>query len=385
MAAYPHHIPPMLKEDLASGKVIPIVGAGFSKNAILPAGKSMPDWHELAQGAASYFEMKPSGTDALSILSDIEHKYGQTHLVGKLAELLHIFEAKPGPAHHAFCKAFFGKQILTTNFDFLLEHAFLLDGYPLYSINSKDSLAFSSIMPDNCTRLFKLHGDFQQPENLVITEQSYDTFFESNPGLVTYVSNLFIQNTLILIGYSFDDYDIRSLYQIIKKQQGLFNRKAYCVLVDAGEDEIRRFENRNISVIHLPGSKSDYSQILEQFFCEISSYLTSKKNQQPSAKYKFALTIAHADTEEVIIIPKELFIVGSCAQCDYAIKGNALVSTRHAAIAVDFETSEAFIYDLNSTNGTYLNNIPITGKQRLKDGAVFAVANQQITFHILSS
>ena len=77
---------------------------------------------------------------------------------------------------------------------------------------------------------------------MVITEFDYDTYVEKNKILSTYISNLFITKTLLLIGYSFDDSDIRTLWQIIGSRLGKLSTPAYVVLVDASPIEIARFE-----------------------------------------------------------------------------------------------------------------------------------------------
>src|SRR5699024_5745043 len=119
------------------------------------------------------------------------------------------------------------------------------------------------------TKLIKLHGDFNHPERMVITEYDYDTYVDKNKILSTYISNLFITKTLLLIGYSFDDSDIRTLWQIIGSRLGKLSTPAYVVLVDASPIEIARFERRNIKVINLPGDKANYPDILDEFFSEI--------------------------------------------------------------------------------------------------------------------
>ena len=70
------------------------------------------------------------------------------------------------------------------------------------------------------TKLIKLHGDFNHPERMLITENDYDTFIEKNKILSTYISNLFITTTLLLVGYSFEDSDIRILWKIIGSRLG---------------------------------------------------------------------------------------------------------------------------------------------------------------------
>lgn len=94
------------------------------------------------------------------------------------------------------------------------------------------------------------------------------------------ISNLFITKTLLLIGYSFDDSDIRTLWQIIGSRLGKLNTPAYVVLVDASPIEIARFERRNIKVINLPGDKANYPDILDEFFSEIKQVIDEKLPEQ---------------------------------------------------------------------------------------------------------
>ena len=102
----------------------------------------------------------------------------------------------------------------------------------------------------------------------------------SNKILSTYISNLFITKTLLLLGYSFDDSDIRTLWQIIGSRLGKLSTPAYVVLVDASPIEIVRFERRNIKVINIHGNKVDYPEILAEFFDEIKEMIDEKIPEQ---------------------------------------------------------------------------------------------------------
>ena len=43
------HVPQPLLGNIVSGKCIPIIGASFSKNAIISSEKKMPNWFELGE------------------------------------------------------------------------------------------------------------------------------------------------------------------------------------------------------------------------------------------------------------------------------------------------------------------------------------------------
>lgn len=274
MSQYLQYIPKTLREDFINNNVIPIVGAGFSKNATIPSGITMPDWNQLGQLVASYI-MDYEYTNPLDALSIFESEYSRIKLIELLSKELHIHEIQPSPTYMAFCDIFYD-TICTTNFDFLLDEALQLSKRPVSIIVSEEKL---SINMKDSTKLIKLHGDFNHPNNMIITEKDYDLFLDNNKLLATYISNLFITKTLFLVGYSFDDNDTRNLWQIINSRLGSLKKLAYCVMVDANRTEIARFERRNIRVINLPGKKEHYPDILKDFFIEIKELITQNSTQ----------------------------------------------------------------------------------------------------------
>lgn len=271
MIKYLKETPKTLQEDFVENKVVPYVGAGFSKNAILPHGLSMLDWNELGRQIAEYIP-DYEYTNAIDALSLFESNFSRVRLIELLAKKLYINELKPGETHRSFCNLFFD-TICTTNFDFLLEHTLQETKRPHSIIVSEDRLPIDAYEK---TKLIKLHGDFNHPERMVITEQDYDSYLEKNKIMATYISNLFITKTLFLVGYSFEDTDIRGLWQIINSRLGQLHRPAYAVMVDANPIEVSRFERRNIKVINLKGNKADYQLILNQFFIELKGMIDAK-------------------------------------------------------------------------------------------------------------
>lgn len=272
---YLKYIPKTLQEDFIDNRVIPFVGAGFSKNAITPEGASILDWEGLGKKVATYIP-NYTYTNAIDALSLFESEFSRTKLIELLARELYVNDLKPGKTHRTFCNLYFD-TICTTNFDFLIEQTLNENHISFSMVVSEERLPIST---HERTKLIKLHGDFNHPERMVITEYDYDTYVDKNKILSTYISNLFITKTLLLIGYSFDDSDIRTLWQIIGSRLGKLNTPAYVVLVDASPIEIARFERRNIKVINLPGDKANYPDILDEFFSEIKQVIDEKLPEQ---------------------------------------------------------------------------------------------------------
>ena len=268
-------IPKPLLNDFVTGRVIPFVGAGFSKNADIPAGLSMPDWNELGKLAADEIHDYNYDNNAIDALSYYEDLYSRAKLVELLMKGLHFGKIQPGATYKAFCDLFTG-TICTTNFDSLIEDSMTLLHRPVSVVVTKDRLTIGS---DDESKIVKLHGDFNHPDKMVITEHDYDIYLEKNPIFATYIANLFITNTMILIGYSLDDYDFRSIWQIINSRLGGMAQPAYCITVGASSEKIAKYKRRNIRVINLEGESQQYRTILHDLFVELKDYIDCEKDK----------------------------------------------------------------------------------------------------------
>lgn len=260
-------------EDLVKGRVLPIIGAGFSRNAQIPKGKSIPLWDELGK---TFSELIPdyNYNGAIDAISAFEHEYGRTKMIEKLSDLLLAGQIKPGNTHKTFCNLPF-QAVATTNFDFLLEEGYTLVSRYCRPIIEEDQLAISNGSTKDIA-LFKIHGDLHHPKRIVATEEDYDGFLNRYPIISTFLANLFISKTIFFIGYSLDDPDMRQVYQLIKDRLGDLKRQAYTLRIDSSPQEITRFERRHVKVINIPKGESTYNQVLEDVFEELRDYWTKE-------------------------------------------------------------------------------------------------------------
>lgn len=265
---YIEHFPKPLLADLVAGRWLPIVGAGLSRNAVIPPGKEMPLWNGLGEIIASELQ-DYSYSNPVDAISAFEHEYGRPKLIEKLTEILLIEESRPGEVHGAFCAIPFD-LVCTTNFDFLLERQYELTPRSCTPLIDEDQLSIG--LRDTGVALLKLHGDLRHPNRLVATEKDYDRFLDQFPLLATFVSNLLITRTAVLIGYSLDDPDFRQLWQVVNERLGRSRRVAYVISIGAKPADIARFERRGVKVINLPGTRNKYGQILMSAFGELRDY-----------------------------------------------------------------------------------------------------------------
>jgi hypothetical protein len=284
LSKYIQHFPKPLLDDLIAGRWLPFVGAGFSKNAVLPKGKSIPLWGELGESLSSELE-DYSPTNTLDAISAYEHEFGRPKLIERISELLLVHEANPGDAHRAFCSIPFD-LVCTTNFDFLLEQQYEQLRRRPTPLIEEDQLSIN--FRDTGLALLKLHGDLHHPTRMVVSEADYEGFLNRYPLLATFLANLLITRTAVFVGYSLDDPDFRHVWRVVGDRLGRSRRTAYALGVGVGSTDIARFARRGVRVISLPGSKSRYTEIFASAFSELGDYWRDKvipasqiKEEQP--------------------------------------------------------------------------------------------------------
>ena len=292
MAKYIDRFPKPFLEDIVHGRCVPFVGAGFSKNANYPAGKTMPLWDDLGKALAGTIE-EYEYASAIDALSAYEHEYSRPKLIEALHELLLVDSAQVGDTHRAFCDLPFGLCV-TTNFEFLLEKGY--DSVDRYCrpIVDEDQLSIDSTTAE--IKLLKFHGDLHHPNRMIATENDYDSFLDKYPMLATYLANLLIVKTAFFIGYSLEDPDFRNIWQLVGNRLGKLRRQAYTVLVSASNPTIARFERRGVKVINLPGRPENYQQILADAFRELKEYWSETLLEQS--------TTTEDDALAQLVIPK---------------------------------------------------------------------------------
>jgi hypothetical protein len=279
MSGLLENVPKALLDDIIENRCLPIVGAGFSRNATIPGDNTMPLWEDLGRLFAD--ELGPSYpySNPTDVISAYEHAYGRPKLIERLRGHLHVLEARPGQVHRAFCETPFD-IVCTTNFDRLLETAYQASNRYCHAIMKDNQLSTVSGSPNqsglgHATTLLKVHGDEQHPESVVITEKDYDSYLVEHPLLSTFLSNLLITKTALFVGYSVDDPDFRQIWQVVKNRLGNLSRRAYAIEVSCSDYRRQRFERRGINVVDL--SAKSYSAALEELFRQLAEYWISAR------------------------------------------------------------------------------------------------------------
>lgn len=258
-------VPVELKRLYRQGRLIPFIGAGVSQSVEwekdgLPK-RGLP-WQELVNGALKMlgFEdpdlLRVRGTD-LQILEYFRiKKNGLAPLTNWLyAEMEAPDEAlKASKIHRRLAELTECEIYYTTNFDDFLERSFNLYGR---SCNVVAIEAHMGTKKDVC-EIVKFHGDFNQPERMVLSESDYEQRLSFTSPMDLRLRSDMLGRAMLFIGYSFRDPNVAYLFSLVNKQlhelpSSMTGHRAYILVSDPSDFEYQLFKARNIQVISVDG------------------------------------------------------------------------------------------------------------------------------------
>jgi hypothetical protein len=204
-----------LAARLAKGQVIPFVGAGVSMALGLPSyaalirelgdhvGFDGPIFEGLGDylTLAEYYHLEKSGLLEL-----------QRHLQAKWKKSQK--DVLASPVHRALVKLGC-KLIYTTNFDGFIEQAHRGLNQRYRTIRSAKDMVD---LHDDRVHIVKLHGDLSSPSTMVFTETSYFERLSFEAPLDVKLRADALGKSLLFIGYSLSDINIRYLLFRLQRQ-----------------------------------------------------------------------------------------------------------------------------------------------------------------------
>ena len=214
-----------LAEELEKGKLVVFVGAGVSKNS------GLPEWKELIKDYADYKGIdKFTSKQFLTIPEEVFERYGSLKYY-EIAEKRFLGKYFPNSVHRILKKMNL-TYIITTNYDTLIE-----DEIKNLQVVSKDEdLPYTS----SNKMLIKMHGDFKN-KNIVLKKSDYDNYEKNFQLISTLIKGLFTTNTILFIGYSYNDTNVQQIMNWIKEILKEETRKAF--LVEFTEKDYKEEEN----------------------------------------------------------------------------------------------------------------------------------------------
>ncbi len=124
----------------------------------------------------------------------------------------------------------------TTNFDTLIEDALKEVREQRDVMKTNDSFITAEERRDNV--VYKLHGDINEPNAIVILQDDYNNYPKTHCNFITALENELATNTMLFLGYSFNDPDINNIRQIVKLKTSSSQTHFFILKKETKENEL---------------------------------------------------------------------------------------------------------------------------------------------------
>ncbi|MET3473715.1 hypothetical protein ABIC78_004270 [Novosphingobium sp. 1529] len=226
-----------------------LVGAGLSREATLASADTPPPplWFDLAQAmSAQLYPANPALApwDPLRLAEEYRSYFGQSALDAFVRENVRDVAWQPGARHDALV-ALPWSDILTTNYDTLLERAARNSDRAYDPVRTEAEIAFSK-----APRIVKLHGSVGATDHFVIAEEDYRTYPTRHAAFVNLARQCFVENELCLLGFSGDDPNFLAWAGWVRDHLGSAARRIFLAgALNLSPAKRKYLEARNIAPI----------------------------------------------------------------------------------------------------------------------------------------
>ncbi len=229
-----------LIERIRKEEVTLFIGSGFS----LKAGGPKSD--VLVESILSHMKDDEKnnllGHQLDYVAEEYEQLYGRDCLLDIIEEQMN-FKRKDMTDHEHLPLIPHFHKIITTNYDTLLEDAYGPNNcYVVRNTNDCVNL------PSDKTQIFKIHGDFVERDNIIITKNDYTSFFthKRNSLLWDLIQTELLTKDILFIGYSLEDSNIFEIIKKLKIETNGKTRKFYLIAPGLKKYKIERLAKTNV-------------------------------------------------------------------------------------------------------------------------------------------
>ena len=279
-----------------------MVGAGFSRSAAISGdvNKRLPLWPHLSAILAAELDADTK-SEPLRLAQEYCAHFGKQALHDLVKKEVNDNAWTSGALHSSLLRLPWS-EVLTTNWDTLLERASSSVYQPIYSVVCRQEELASTRSP----RIVKLHGTIDITADLVFTQEDYRKYPQHHAAFVNFARQVFIENELCLLGFSGDDPNFLQWAGGVRDQLETSSRRMYLVgalnLTAAKRNYLEAFNVAPIDLGHLVAEYDDpdvkHARAAELFLQELENLKPKPRWELlPTRLYRTTLTSEEIDAK----------------------------------------------------------------------------------------
>jgi len=245
-------IPKSLLDEIRRGRVALFLGSGASKGAKNKKGEEPPVGNDLARMIYGKFLEGDYDNESLSYVSEIA--ISEKKLSEVQDYIKNIFNEFEPADFHKILPTFLWSGMATINFDRIIEKSYSSVKTPaqnLISIISDAEPIEEKIRSSNDLLFYKLHGcisrTYDKDVPLILTKDQFVDFSQGRERLYSRFKDLAYENTILFVGCSIEDLDIRKL---LKELETVDRPRYYIVRPDVPAHEERFWSTKRITTLN---------------------------------------------------------------------------------------------------------------------------------------
>ncbi|AFS81469.1 hypothetical protein NKOR_08040 [Candidatus Nitrosopumilus koreensis AR1] len=219
------------------------IGSGLSTELGYPTGG------ELARSIAKHFRIEYTGEDLSTIAERAITKRSRVDVIRFIKSVLEQSKQKESKSYSKLADLGV-KIIFTTNWDTSIEDALSNKGHKIQKITRDESIPLAT---NDCTLVYKIHGDFNNPEMFVITDGDVLDEDNTRPGIINALKDTFLRKNFLFIGYSMSDLDFKTIFHLINRHQGEFKLTSYATVLEGPIEKMNVLKAKKILPLNIRG------------------------------------------------------------------------------------------------------------------------------------
>ena len=251
-----------IQEAKNDNKLVFFIGSGMSKNV------GLPDWGELIDELKK--DLNTTEEDYLKIAQLYFLEFGEYEYIKKIKSFFPSENIIIQKTHSLLVKLF-PQNIITTNWDVVIEKA-IDNEMALYDIVRNDR---ELINTTSNRKLIKMHGDIEIG-NIIFKEDDYLEYSQKFPLVENYVKSILSTNTVIFLGYSYNDINLKYITKWIHNSSKV-RPPAYMIVFKEDKIQEKYFKNHGISVLNI-SDKYTFKDKDKQIEAFLNNILIARNN-----------------------------------------------------------------------------------------------------------